>query len=44
MPELTLMNREGLFVADSREVAEMIDKRHDHLLRDDFESEPSFGG
>ncbi len=34
MPELTLMDRDGLFVADSREVAEMIDKRHDHLLRD----------
>jgi phage regulator Rha-like protein/mRNA-degrading endonuclease toxin of MazEF toxin-antitoxin module len=31
---LTIVNRDGQFTIDSREVAEMTDKRHDHLLRD----------
>lgn len=29
-----LVCKDGVFYADSREVAEMIDKRHDHLIRD----------
>ena len=32
--ELTVINKNGKFVADSREVAEMVEKRHDNLLRD----------
>lgn len=32
--ELTIHNVEGKLLVDSRDVAEMIDKRHDHLLRD----------
>lgn len=31
---LTIFNRDGKFVADSREIAEMIGKQHKHLLRD----------
>ena len=34
MNELQLINKNGVFYADSRQVAVMIDKRHDHLLRD----------
>lgn len=34
MNGLTVVNRNGQFVADSREVAEMTDKRHDNLVRD----------
>ena len=34
MSVLTVIERNGLFVVDSREVSEMVDKRHDHLLRD----------
>jgi len=34
MNELTLIEHQGIFAVDSREVAEMVDKRHDHLLRD----------
>ena len=34
MYELTLINRNGGAYIDSREVAEAIGKRHDHLLRD----------
>src|SRR5579875_855361 len=30
--DLTLINRDGQFVADSRDVAQMTDTRHDHLL------------
>ena len=32
--KLTLISLNGKFLADSREVAEMVGKRHDHLLRD----------
>lgn len=32
--ELTVINKNGAQVIDSREVAEMINKRHDHLIRD----------
>lgn len=32
--ELTVINKNGTQVIDSREVAEMISKRHDHLIRD----------
>ena len=32
--ELTITNHNGTLVADSREVANMIGKRHDHLMRD----------
>lgn len=31
---LNLINHNGQFTADSREVAQMVGKRHDHLLRD----------
>lgn len=34
MNELTIINQEGKLLVDSREVAEMVGKRHDHLLRD----------
>ena len=34
MNELRVFNFEGVNVADSREVAEMVGKRHDHLMRD----------
>lgn len=34
MDGLTIVNRNGRFVADSREVAEMVGKTHAHLLRD----------
>lgn len=34
MNELKLINKNGIFYADSRQVAEMISKRHDHLIRD----------
>lgn len=34
MNELTITNHKGTLVADSREVAEMVGKRHDHLIRD----------
>lgn len=33
MQELTIINQEGNLLVDSREVAEMIDKEHDQLLR-----------
>lgn len=32
--ELKVINQEGQLVTDSRDVAEMVGKRHDHLLRD----------
>ncbi|WP_420977221.1 Rha family transcriptional regulator [Bacillus vallismortis] len=31
---LTITEQDGQFLVDSREVAELIGKRHDHLLRD----------
>jgi Rha family phage regulatory protein len=34
MNELTIINLDGRLLVDSREVAEMTGKRHDHLLRD----------
>lgn len=34
MNELTVISQNGKLLVDSREVAEMVDKRHDHLLRD----------
>ena len=34
MTNLTVINQNGTFTVDSREVAEMVDKRHDNLLRD----------
>ncbi|MDC3414303.1 ORF6C domain-containing protein [Terrihalobacillus insolitus] len=34
MTELKVISHEGNLVTDSRDVAEMVDKRHDHLLRD----------
>lgn len=34
MNELHITNYNGVEVIDSREVAEMVDKRHDHLMRD----------
>lgn len=34
MEKLQLVDRGGVFYADSRDVAEMLGKRHDHLLRD----------
>ncbi|MBU5594880.1 Rha family transcriptional regulator [Amphibacillus sp. MSJ-3] len=34
MPDLTIINHNGQLVTDSREVAQMIDKEHKHLLRD----------
>ena len=32
--DLTVINQDGQLLVDSREVARMIDKRHDHLMRD----------
>lgn len=32
--ELKVMNHEGQLVTDSRDVADMVGKRHDHLIRD----------
>ena len=32
--DLTIINKEGRFVTESREVAVMVDKEHKHLLRD----------
>ena len=49
MNELKLVVENGKLVADSREVAEMIGKRHDHLVRDIngyievINTEPNFG-
>lgn len=34
MDQLTIVNQNGKLLVDSREVAEMIGKRHDHLIRD----------
>ena len=34
MNELTIINYEGTPAADSREVAEMVEKNHQELLRD----------
>ena len=34
LEELTIKNHKGINVIDSREVAEMIGKKHDNLLRD----------
>ena len=34
MNELKLVVENGKLVADSREVADMVGKRHDHLVRD----------
>lgn len=34
MDQLQVINRNGQLLVDSREVAEMLEKRHDHLLRD----------
>lgn len=34
MQELTIKNYKGISVIDSREVSQMIGKRHDHLIRD----------
>ena len=34
MEKLQLVDRGGVFYADSRDVAEMVDKQHSHLLRD----------
>lgn len=34
MKELKVLNHEGTLVVDSRDVAKMIGKRHDHLMRD----------
>ena len=34
MNELQLINKNGKIYVDSRQVAEMIDKRHDNLIRD----------
>lgn len=34
MNELTVISQDGKLLVDSREVARMIDKRHDHLMRD----------
>jgi Rha family phage regulatory protein len=34
MNDLSVRDYNGVFVIDSREVAEMVEKRHDHLLRD----------
>ena len=49
MNELKLVVENGKLVADSREVAEMIGKRHNHLVRDidgyveAIGTEPNFG-
>lgn len=32
--ELSILNQEGRLFVDSRDVADMTGKRHDHLLRD----------
>lgn len=34
MNNLTIINHNGINVTDSREVAQMVSKRHDHLIRD----------
>jgi len=34
MNNLTIINQNGQLLVDSREVAEMTGKRHDHLIRD----------
>lgn len=34
MKDLTIKNHNGINVVDSREVAEMVGKRHDNLMRD----------
>ena len=34
MNKLAVIKYDGIFVVDSREVAEIVGKRHDHLLRD----------
>ncbi|MGG1443533.1 Rha family transcriptional regulator [Brevibacillus laterosporus] len=34
MKQLQVINQNGQLLADSREVAEMVEKRHDHLIRD----------
>ncbi|WP_160645092.1 Rha family transcriptional regulator [Chengkuizengella marina] len=34
MNQLTIINQDGKLLVDSREVAEMVNKRHDHLIRD----------
>ncbi|MHB1654407.1 MAG: Rha family transcriptional regulator [Desulfitobacteriaceae bacterium] len=34
MNNLTVINHDGVFVVDSREVAEMVEKEHKNLLRD----------
>lgn len=34
MSKLTIINQDGKLLVESREVARMIDKRHDHLMRD----------
>lgn len=34
MKELQIIQHDGTYAADSREVSEMIEKRHDHLMRD----------
>ena len=34
MNELTIINQKGKLLVDSREVARMVEKRHDHLMRD----------
>ena len=34
MDNLKVINKDGQLVVDSREVAEMVEKRHDHLIRD----------
>lgn len=34
MNELQIIERDGKLLVDSREVAEMVEKRHDHLVRD----------
>lgn len=34
MKELTVINKNGVLLTDSREVADMVGKRHDNLLRD----------
>ncbi|MGG4497085.1 Rha family transcriptional regulator [Brevibacillus reuszeri] len=34
MDKVTIINQNGQLLVDSREVGEMVEKRHDHLLRD----------
>ena len=49
MTQLQLINEHGKIYADSRQVAEMIGKRHDHLMRSikwlcrSFRSKPKIG-